>query len=253
MMRASLILGRCVEVMSRSPSQSFPLIYVDPPYGQSNSMTPWNQSLDWHAVWPEMLRLLTDDGVIVIHAIEPLTARLIVAQEQLFRHKYTWKRPNNANFLYIQTAPLTFCEDIIVFSRRKALTYNPQCTPLDTPVHRPRAAERKLFQRRIMNHNLQPYTIVERPPRDLLEFGFDPVVDRRLMQTQKPVALCEYVIQTYSNPGDHVLDFCCGSGTSGVAAIRLHRYYTGIENDVEHFAIARQRLGDYDGGQAANL
>jgi DNA modification methylase len=247
-MRASLLLGDCVAVMRTLLSKSFRLIYVDPPYAQSSSLTAWNKSLDWHAVWPEMLRLLTADGVIVIHAIEPLTARLIVAQEQLFRHKYTWKRPNNANFLYIQTAPLRFCEDIIVFSRRNDLTFNPQCAPLDTPVYRPRA-EKRLFQGRIMNRNLRPYTVDKRPPRDLLEFGFDPVMDRRLMRTQKPVALGEYIIRTYSNPGDHVLDFCCGSGTSGVAAIRLDQCYTGIENNVEHFAIARQRLEGWKCGK----
>ncbi len=253
LMPQSFIHGDCHELLRRLPSRSFELIYADVPYGHKDSPLYWNVGLDWRQIWDQLLRLVTDEGAIVLHANEPLTSRLILAQEDLYRNKYTWKRPTCANFLWTGIRPLKFCEDVVVFSPRTHMTFNAQCTP--SPGHMRQVAKtgRMVLGRKIQTTRmLYPEMGFERRPTDWLEIGFDPVLDghKRLIETQKPVALCEYFILTYSNKGDRVLDFCSGSGTSAIACILTGRRYIGIEKHVRHFQIASERIAEYRNAEA---
>lgn len=241
-----IVLGDCLDVLRKLPSQSFHLIYCDPPFGQANTMTEWNVPLDWPAIWPELLRLKTENGVIALHCIEPLTARLIIAQENIFRMKYVWRRPRAANFLHTKYEPRIYCEDVVIFCEHPgAMTFNGQATRLDKPIDRLwLSAPSTMFSKKMKPYK-SPGARVRYDmtgPMDFLVFGYDPVLDRLLMKTQKPVALAEHFIKSYSDSGDNVLDFCLGSGTTGVAAIRTGRRFAGIEKSEKHFQIACNRL-----------
>lgn len=238
-----MVMGDCHHLIQTVESESIDLIGIDPPYGQTNTVTKWNRPLSWDFLWPEMWRVLKPDGVIVINSIGMLSAELMVAMKSMFRHKYTWRRPTHGNFMLTRYEPLKFCEDVLVFSRGKPAIYNEQRIPIE-----PRLAAiphgSVLFERPIRSPKVFPKHrwVTDRGPYDLLDFKFGSILDRRLMPTQKPVAMMEFLINTYSNEGDTVLDFCFGSGTSGVAAIRTGRRWIGFEQNERHFNLASDRL-----------
>ena len=223
--------------MKDLPDSSVDLVLCDPPYGTTECT--WDHVLPFDKLWKEYRRVLKPTGIAVLFASQPFTTRLIGSNMADFRYCWYWKKNNVTGAMFAKVQPMRCIEDICVFYR-KAPTYNPQgLIELEKP--RQRKAER--------SDVYGVYTGTPRPqrftnyPKHLLEFPNEAVNSRnRLHPTQKPVALLEYLVRTYTNPGETVLDNCMGSGSTGVACINAGRRFIGMEQDVGYFVIASNRI-----------
>jgi len=238
-MSMQLIFGDCLELMKEIPDASVDMVLCDLPYGTTQNK--WDSVLDLHSLWAQYKRI--SRGAIVLSASQPFTSALVMSNLDWFRYDWTWRKPKGTGHLNAKKQPMRDKEDILVFYAKQP-TYNPQFSQ-----GKPYTAESRGTQRvgtsRTQNYgafgNARNASDGRRYPKQVVEFG---VVERgTLHPTQKPVALMEYLIRTYTNEGMTVLDNCMGSGTTGVACQNLRRSFIGIEKDPAYFAIAEQRIG----------
>lgn len=226
-----LIHGDCLEVMKSIPDGSVDLILCDLPYGTTQNK--WDSVIDLPSLWDEYKRISC--GAIVLTAQTPFDKVLGAANISMLRYEWIWRKEAGTGFLNAKRAPLKDHENVLVFYD-KTPTYNPQMRQGFKPYKCKKGGE---------TFNYNPSGIVttvsggERYPVTVLEFPRDRV---KLHPTQKPVALMEYLIKTYTNEGDTVMDNCMGSGTTGVACINTGRRFIGIEKDDEYFEIAKKRI-----------
>lgn len=215
------------------------LVLADLPYGTTQNR--WDAAIDLSRLWVEYRRIIKPDGVIVLTAQGAFTGRLIVSNERWFKYKIVWEKSKATNFLNAKKQPLRKHEDVLVFAPRRGC-YNPQMSD--------GAAYDKGMRKDQLTGSYGDFSPVrvasagKRYPTDVIYFKTaESEIERKVWHaTQKPVALCEYLIRTYSNPGDLVLDNVMGSGTTGVACGNTGRRFIGIENDPAIFAVAEQRL-----------
>lgn len=243
--------GDAIEKMKLIPSKSVNLILVDPPYGTTNC--EWDQTLPVAEMWSEYQRILAPNGMIVIHAAQPFSIDLILSNRPWFRQQLIWKKNRPVGFLHSNRRHLVSHEEVLVFARpRGRMTYNPQgVTPKAAKVTRRGkvgAVYRDTYTKGEWTNDTANY------PQSVLEFDCERDHGH---PTQKPQALSEYLIHTYSNPGDVVLDHCYGSGTTGAAAMATGRSFIGVERDADWFVKGRARiLGEVRtnefGGKAAD-
>lgn len=229
-----LLHGDCMELMKEIPDGSVDLILCDPPYGTTKAK--WDSVLPLPEMWAEYNRILKPDGVAVLFAAQPFTTTLINSNRQAFRYLWVWVKNKPVGFLNARKMPMRTHEDVLVFYR-KLPTYNPQMRQGFKPYTRRHTAR----QERLYGSCGACTTVSngERYPVDVLEYNGD----RGYHPTQKPVALLEYLVRTYTNPGDTVLDNCMGSGSTGVAVKRVGgRRFIGIEQNEEYFDIAQKRI-----------
>jgi len=236
-----LHLGDCFEVMARIPDGSVDMVLADLPY--STTQNKWDNVIDLPALWAEYHRLLKPTGAAVLTSQGAFTARLILSNEGWFRYKLVWEKSKATNFLNAKKQPLRKHEDVCVFYPGKP-TYNPQMgkgVPYDKGV-------RKNQQTGSYGNFAASHVKSEggRYPTDVIyfktaesesEFIFHP--------TQKPVALFEYLIRTYTDEGMTVLDNTAGSGTTAIAAMNAKRNWICIERDPEYYAKAKARIEDH--------
>lgn len=224
-----LYYGDCLEVMKSIPDSSIDLILCDLPYGTTRNK--WDSVISFDDLWREYGRICS--GPIVLTASQPFTSALVMSNTKWFRHNWVWKKTAATGHLNAKRMPMKQHEDVLVFCR-DAPTYNPQGL---TPYNK--------FTSRGSNgtnfgnsgkENFQEWTNY---PRSVLEFSNDA---KPVHPTQKPLALMEYLILTYSNPSAVVLDNCMGSGTTGVACINTGRNFIGIEKDSNYFELATKRI-----------
>lgn len=196
----------------------------------------WDSVIDLDLLWKEYKRILKNEhSPVVLTASQPFTSRLVMSNEKWFRHEWIWIKNNTSNFLNAKISPLKTHESVIVFSKGRPL-YNPQGL---IEINKPMANQRKKSSENYRPLHNRPYVQSHTNyPKTLLEIG----VERGLHPTQKPVALFEYLIRTYSNPGALVLDNCAGCGTTGVAAKNSGRDFILIEKDEKYAGICRTRL-----------
>lgn len=232
----NLMLGDCLERMKEIPDGSVDMVLADPPYG--TTACKWDSVIPFEPMWAELKRIIKPNGAIVMTASQPFTTALIYSNMKEFKYEWIWKKSNGGGFLSANKAPLKRHENILIFSQKQP-TYNPQKTkgkPYTARSssgggHLGEIASQKVAGWETKNNG-------DRFPVSHLEFKNET----GLHPTQKPVALMEYLIKTYTNEGETVLDFTMGSGTTGVAAKNTGRRFIGIEMDEKYFKIAQDRI-----------
>jgi DNA modification methylase len=230
-----LLHGDCLEILPTLADKCADAIITDLPYGTTSCS--WDVVIPFAPMWEQVKRLCK--GAFVTTASQPFTSLLITSNLEWFKYEWAWNKRMGSNFANVKRQPLKYHENIAVFSKN-GHTYNPQY----------RKDVKKPFGRMVRDNNSEhinnlPHTGVSGVgyPKSILEFPRpNNLTGGGLHPTQKPVALYEYLIKTYTNPGDTVLDFCMGSGTTGVAAIRTGRNFIGIEREPKYFEIAHRRI-----------
>ncbi len=228
--------------MADLPAHSIDLILADLPYGQTANQ--WDSVIDLPALWEQYKRLLTPKGSVILTASQPFTSTLVASNLPWFKYCLVWEKDNGTNFFNAKHQPLKVHEDIAVFapmaashSPKGCMTFNAQMTKgKPYKAGRQECGLHRYHTSPAGNKTDNPGT---RCPRSVLRFKSE----RGLHPTQKPVSLMSYLIETYSNPGQVVLDNCMGSGSTGVAALKTGRSFIGIELDEEYFATASKRIG----------
>lgn len=231
-----LLNGDCMELLPDIPEHSVDLILCDLPYGTTDCK--WDHVLPMDKLWTEYDRILKSNGVAALFAAQPFTTALINSNAPNFRYCWYWKKNNKTGALLAKVQPMRCMEDICIFYRKKP-TYNPQgLIRLERPKYNA-PAPGKVYGTKA-NGSIQEYTNY---PIHLLEFnGVQAGSKERKHPTQKPVPLLEYMVRTYTNEGETVLDNCMGSGSTGVACLRSGRHFIGIEKDPHYFQVAQERL-----------
>jgi len=237
-MSITLMQGDCLERMKEIPDGSVDMVLCDLPYGTTQNK--WDSVIPLEPLWKQYRRVIKDNGAIVLFADGLFTAKLILSAVDIWRYNLIWDKQRGCDFLNANVKPLKSHEDICVFYKKKPV-YNKQVW-FSKPYKRTKNGS--LSDNYGQRHEAWSESKNgERNPLSILSFARD---GKRLHPTQKPVALLEYLIKTYTNDGETVLDNCMGSGSTGVAAVKTGRKFIGIELDPEYFAIAQGRIERYD-------
>lgn len=239
--------GDCLELMKDIPNNSIDMILCDPPYGTTKCK--WDIIIPFDKLWKEYLRLIKDDGAIVLFGKEPFSSQLRVSNIDIYKYDWIWVKDTKSNFMQANHQPLNNVELISVFGKgyvrnikdKVMMKYNPQFS--DGKEYKlPKVSKTTdLFSE---NHKNGVYKHYERDtskryPYNIIQFNMDK---HKVHPTQKPVALCEYLIKTYTNENEIVLDNCMGSGSTGIAAKNLNRNFIGFELNEKYFNIAKERI-----------
>lgn len=238
MSSVELHFADCFDVLPAVPSQSVDLVLCDLPYG--TTACAWDSQLPLEPLWKEYRRICR--GPVVLFAQTPFDKVLGVSNLAGLRYEWIWEKSHATGHLNAKRAPMKAHENILVFADG-AITYN----PIKTQGHVRKTATKRGDKTSVygdQTFDSIAYDSTERYPRDVLRFASDKQRSK-LHPTQKPVALCEYLIRTYTEPGAVVLDNCMGSGTTGVACKNTERRFIGIENDPTHFATAQRRIAQH--------
>ena len=230
----SIINADCLEAMKDIPDGSVDAIITDLPYGTTRNA--WDSVIPLDKLWEQYRRVIKRNGAIVLFSQQPFTSVLIASNLEMFRYEWIWEKENGSNFLNAHKVPLKVHENIAVFYDELP-TYNPQMRQGFKPYSCRDKGNSKNYGK--MSGNVLSESKGERYPIDVVKFSRDK--DKQ-HPTQKPVDLIAYLIRTYSNEGDTVLDSCCGSGTTAIAAIREKRNFICIEKSEEYFNIAKKRI-----------
>lgn len=241
MQNVDLRQGDCLEVMQDIPEKSIDLILCDLPYGTTNC--GWDKKIPFAALWKQYDRIIKDRGAVVLFSAQPFTAQLITSNKKYFRYCWYWKKNNKTGFTFAKVQPMRCIEEISVFYK-KAPTYNPQglieLKKAKTRHFKDAGKDYVYRWSTLSKEHTQKYTNY---PSHLLEFANEATSNKtRYHPTQKPVALLEYLIKTYTNEGETVLDNCMGSGSTGVACINTNRRFIGIELDEVFYKVAADRI-----------
>jgi len=241
-----LMLGDCLEQMKKIPDGSVDMVLADPPYG--TTACKWDSVIPFEPMWEQLKRVTKKNGAIVMTASQPFTSALVMSNVKMFKYCWVWTKNVPAGFAQAKNKPMTKHEDVVVFSSAKTghvsqcknrMAYNPQGLKLlgkevkNSKSHRGSAFESRKNARSSYVQEFTGY------PDSVINI---PVQRDGIHPTQKPVALMEYLIKTYTNEDETVLDFTMGSGTTGVACVNTNRVFMGIELDPEYFATAEQRI-----------
>lgn len=239
-MSAQVIHGDCLEAMRQFPDAHFDAVITDPPYGTTAldfDQTP----IDWAAWWAEIHRVTKETGVIVCFAADLFTVDLIQSNRKNYRYRLVWEKTVATGHLDANVRPMRGHEDVLIFARRrKGGTYNPQKTPGEpykfshSNHSRHQFGEQKGAERVNETGDRHPTTVIK----------FANPNNNNQHPTQKPEDLLFWLVSSYTNPGDKVLDPFTGSGTTGVACVALHREFVGIELDPTYFQIAEKRIAN---------
>lgn len=232
-----LMQGDCLDLMRDIPDGSVDMILCDLPYGTTQNK--WDAVIPFEPLWEQYWRVLKRSGAVVLTAAQPFTSALVMSQVDNFKYSWTWCKNRYTGNLNAKKQPLRGHEDVLVFYRNQP-TYHPYTdkdnplagtkTPLSKSENYGRTGQRGDY---IRPEKLTKVSILK---------GFDTGSERGLHPTQKPVALFEYLIRTYTHPGETVLDNTMGSGTTGVACVNTGRRFIGIEKDDTYFRIAQDRI-----------
>jgi site-specific DNA-methyltransferase (adenine-specific) len=236
--------GNCLELMPQIPSGSVDMILCDLPYG--TTACKWDTVIPFEPLWAEYKRIIKKNGAIVLFGSQPFTSALVMSNVDMFKYQWVWEKSKASNFLLARKQPLKAHEDICVFFAEQAI-YNPQKT--EGKPYKGEGRSKKGSKSDVVNDVPNPTfrndNEGDRFPRSVQYFKTSESEKiGALHPTQKPVALCEYLIKTYTNEGEWVLDNCMGSGTTGVACVNTNRNFIGIEQEEKYFIIAKQRIMD---------
>jgi site-specific DNA-methyltransferase (adenine-specific) len=231
--------GDCLDLMKYIPDKSIDMILCDLPYG--TTACKWDSIIPFEPLWKQYERIIKDNGAIILTADEPFSSQLVNSNIKKFRYKWIWEKPYTTGFMNANKMPLKNIEDVLVFYK-KLPTYNPQGVirvnkkrnrrkDKETTIYNDMGLKEGEYTQKFTNY---PNQIIKTNKK---EFGLHP--------TQKPVELFEYLIKTYTNEGETVLDNCMGSGSTIVACINTNRKYIGIEKELKYFNLASKRIADH--------
>ena len=240
------MLGDCLERMKEIESESVEMILTDPPYGTTS--IKWDSIIDLDLMWEQLNRIIKPNGAIVMTAAQPFTTTLIASNMKMFKYCWVWEKTKAVNFPHAKNNPLRKHEDIVVFSKgvvghatqtKHRMNYNPQDLEI-CDIHVQRKPSKDSHNAHRKNGIIKGFKQTQKGyPISVLKFGS---VHNPKHPTQKPVELMEYLIKTYTNEGDLVVDFTFGSGTTPVACVNTNRNFTGVEKDQSYFNIAKERV-----------
>jgi 16S rRNA G966 N2-methylase RsmD len=234
-MRFNLMHGDCLEMMQLIPDGSVDMVLADPPYG--TTACKWDTVIPLEAMWAHLKRIVKPNGAIVMTAAQPFTSALVMSNPKMFKYGLVWDKGRGNAPGVAKIRPLPGHEDILVFASGKT-TYTPQMRPGEPYSNS--TGQRKTNEHKLGFKAVKTKSSGGRYPYSVLAVSHSPVTT--VHPTQKPVALMEYLIRTYTNKNETVLDFTMGSGTTGVACVNTGRKFIGIELDQEYFDIAKERI-----------
>ena len=234
--------GDCLELMKNIEENSVDMILTDPPYG--TTACKWDSVIPFEPMWEQLNRIIKPNGAICLFGNEPFTSCLICSNIKGFKYRWDWNKKIPSGMGYAKYRPMQQTEDVCVFSKSGEKTkYNPQFIKRDKPIKSGgNSIQARVYSgfKCMENGNEYKKTYDYKNPITLIEF--DKVRKGALHPTQKPIALLEYLIRTYTNNGETVLDFTMGSGSTGVACVNTGRKFIGIELDQGYFDIAKKRI-----------
>lgn len=237
-----LIHGDCLDLMKEIHDGSVDLILTDPPYGTTSCK--WDSVIPFEPMWEQLNRIIKPNGVIVLFGSEPFSSLLRCSNLKNYKYDLVWKKPKGTGHLNAKKMPLNDFELISLFYTNP-ITYNPQFSE-GAPYKRLKCSKDSL-NKGCYGKTKESYDTIssgKRYPKRVLEYQSDSQRFGSLHPTQKPIDLLEYLIQTYSNKNELVLDFTMGSGSTGIACINTDRGFIGIEKDDSYFQIAKNRIYD---------
>ena len=242
-MGVKLYNGDCIEVMKSIPNKSIDAIITDPPYGTTKCK--WDSVIPFEPMWKQLHRIIKDNGAIVLFGSEPFSSALRMSNIKNYKYDWIWEKTRHSAFALAKKQPLRYKENIIIFYKKQPV-YNPIMWK-GNKNHRSKKTRGKNniigddgSGKQWINTNNLKY------PKDVIKIKSTDST-KNLHPTQKPIALMEYLIKTYTNELETVLDFTMGSGTTGVACCNTNRDFIGIELDKEYFKIAKQRINKQNG------
>ena len=247
--RSTFYQGDCLVEMNKIADKSIDMILCDLPYG--TTACKWDSIIPFEPMWEQYNRIAKDNAAIVLTASQPFTSALIMSNIKNFRYEWIWQKNRGTGFLTAKKLPLKIHENILVFYNKQT-TYNPQKTMADeTKIDKRKTLNNLPFRKDTVTVK-EGYTRIRKEddgtrfPVSVQNFNNCNNVNS-LHPTQKPIELMEYLIKTYTNEGETVLDNCMGSGTTGVACKKTGRHFIGIEKDEKYFEIAVSRVSAYCG------
>jgi len=240
----NLYQGDCLEIMKSIPDASIDMILADPPYGIT--ACKWDSIIPIKPMWEQIERIIKLNKAIVMTTSQPFTAILITSNIKIFKHEIIWFKNTPTGMAQASYAPMKYHENILVFCKGKINIFNKQMQKREgkgkacykyehycgESNHVKMNAVKKYYNETLVN------------PSSVILFNTVPNRTNKAHPTQKPVTLGQYLIKTYTNPNETVLDFCMGSGSFGVAAIKENRDFIGIEKDEKYYKIAKKRILD---------
>ena len=232
--------GDCLDLMKYIPDGSVDMILCDLPYG--TTACKWDSIIPFEPLWEQYNRIIKDNGAIVLFGSEPFSSKLRMSNLKMFKYDWVWKKTMASNFALCKKQPFKKHEMVSVFYKKQP-TYNPQMEVGEPYVDKRQSGKRNVSVGTSDGINRHPINnIGVRYPSSVQEFSNGN--NGNVHPTQKPVPLCEYLIKTYTNEGETVLDNCMGSGSTGVACVNTGRDFIGIELDRGYFEIAKNRIED---------
>ena len=245
-----LLHGDCLELMKNIPSESVDMILCDLPYG--TTAQKWDKEISSDKLWQEYNRIISKNGSVLLFASGTFEPRVMLSNISNYKYKWVWIKNNTTNFVHAKNRPMTKHESVLVFSKatmghisqlgNKRMNYNPQgLIPLNKTV---KASKHKFGTVAGIRPSHKAEFVMEYTnyPNDVLLDFHEVHSTKKLHPNEKPVALLEYLIKTYTNEGETVLDNCMGSGSTGVACLNTNRNFIGIELDKNYFNIAKERI-----------
>jgi len=234
--RIELIQGDCLEKMKDIPDGSIDAIITDPPYGIT--ACKWDSVIPFEPMWEQLKRIIKPNGAIALFGTEPFSSMLRMSNLKEYRYDWIWEKTNATNFWFVKKQPANKHELISIFYSKQP-TYNPQMMK-GKPYTRSAGSKRWESNCQRFSYRKNIKNDGTRYPQRIQRFSNGN--NKYVHPTQKPVALIEYLVKTYTNEGETVLDFTMGSGTTGVACNNLNRNFIGIELNQEYIAIATERI-----------
>jgi site-specific DNA-methyltransferase (adenine-specific) len=238
-----------IELLRSLPDGSVDMVLADLPYGVLTNSFEWDVPLPLDAMWQSLKRVIKPKGAIVLTATQPFTSMLVASNYEMFRYEWIWYKNAPSGFAFSEYQPLRYHESILVFYKQHG-TYNKQFTKRTSESGLERAKYSMTYQAQSrhtpMDVMTRQYDANSINPKSVLEFEIEPMWKGRLHPTQKPVALFEYLIKTYTQPNELVLDMTCGSGTTAIAARKTGRRFICGDLSSEYVALAQTRLANSD-------
>lgn len=249
--KKEILLGDCLELMRDIPNGSIDMILCDLPYGTTNCK--WDVIIPFDKLWEQYERIIKPNGAIVLTASQPFTSALIMSNINLFKYELIWKKNIPSGFFNAKKQQMKIHENIAIFSNGKP-TYNPQMVLRSEEEYKKtlRINDSECFNADVYGggrKKLIRKTVEEQKykyPFTVCEYNIDRSYGFDKHPTKKPVALFEYLIKTYTNEGDLVLDNCAGSGTTAIACLKTNRQFIVIEKEQKYYDIILKRVGDFN-------
>jgi site-specific DNA-methyltransferase (adenine-specific) len=243
--KKEILLGDCLELMKDIPNGSIDMILCDLPYG--TTACKWDTIIPFDKLWEQYKRIIKDDGAIVLTASQPFTSALVMSNPKMFKYSWVYQKSKATNFLNAKKNPLKYHEDVLVFGKG-LVKYNPQMVKGEPykKVHRNDNKDDCTYGKSTRKNGDVFINKGERYPSSVIPTISNPSGRGQLHPTQKPTWLFEYLIKTYTNEGELVLDNTAGSGTTAIACLKTNRQFIVMEQEQKYYDIILKRVGDFN-------